>query len=113
MACVELMRLAQKRDGPIHGAGVQLLQSLQAKLIGAGRIDACHRGRRLRLRGTRRGRHRHRPGAVAFGWLLGGETFPRWSLVGGALVLAGVWMIFRKVPLARIRGECETALSQG
>jgi len=53
------------------------------------------------------------PGAVAFGWLLGGETFPRWSLVGGALVLAGVWMIFRKVPPARIRGECETALSQG
>ncbi len=37
------------------------------------------------------------PGAVAFGWLLGGETFSLWSLVGGALVLAGVWMIFRKV----------------
>src|SRR6187401_429877 len=36
------------------------------------------------------------PGAVAFGWLLGGETFSLWSLVGGALVLAGVWMIFRK-----------------
>jgi drug/metabolite transporter (DMT)-like permease len=53
------------------------------------------------------------PGAVAFGWLLGGETFPRWSLVGGALVLAGVWMIFRKVQPAKVRGECETALSQG
>ena len=53
------------------------------------------------------------PGAVAFGWFLGGETFPRWSLVGGALVLAGVWMIFRKVPPAKIRGECETALSRG
>jgi probable blue pigment (indigoidine) exporter len=53
------------------------------------------------------------PGAVAFGWLLGGETFPRWSLVGGALVLAGVWMIFRKVTPVKIRGECETALSQG
>jgi drug/metabolite transporter (DMT)-like permease len=37
------------------------------------------------------------PGAVAFGWLLGGETFSLWSLVGGALVLAGVWMIFRKL----------------
>ena len=37
------------------------------------------------------------PGAVAFGWLLGGETFSLWSLLGGALVLAGVWMIFRKV----------------
>ena len=37
------------------------------------------------------------PGAVAIGWLLGGETFTLWSLVGGALVLAGVWMIFRKV----------------
>ncbi|PYJ08322.1 MAG: hypothetical protein DMF06_13005 [Verrucomicrobia bacterium] len=36
------------------------------------------------------------PGAVMFGWLLGGETFSLWSLAGGALVLAGVWMIFRK-----------------
>ncbi|HMJ06665.1 MAG TPA: EamA family transporter [Chthoniobacterales bacterium] len=36
------------------------------------------------------------PGAVAIGWLLGGEIFSLWSLVGGALVLAGVWMIFRK-----------------
>lgn len=36
------------------------------------------------------------PGAVAFGWLLGGETFSLWSLVGGGLVLAGVWMIFHK-----------------
>jgi drug/metabolite transporter (DMT)-like permease len=37
------------------------------------------------------------PGAVAFGWFLGGETFSIWSLVGSALVLAGVWSIFRKV----------------
>jgi drug/metabolite transporter (DMT)-like permease len=50
---------------------------------------------------------------VAFGWLLGGETFPRWSLVGGALVLAGVWMIFRKVPPKEVHDECETALPQG
>jgi drug/metabolite transporter (DMT)-like permease len=36
------------------------------------------------------------PGAVMLGWLLGGETFPISSLFGTALVLAGVWMIFRK-----------------
>ena len=36
------------------------------------------------------------PGAVMLGWLLGGETFPWWSLLGTALVLLGVWMIFRK-----------------
>jgi len=36
------------------------------------------------------------PGAVMLGWLLGGESFPISSLLGAALVLAGVWMIFRK-----------------
>jgi drug/metabolite transporter (DMT)-like permease len=36
------------------------------------------------------------PGAVMLGWLLGGETFPLSSLLGAGLVLAGVWMIFRK-----------------
>jgi len=36
------------------------------------------------------------PGAVMLGWLLGGETFPFSSLLGAALVLVGVWMIFRK-----------------
>src|SRR5213082_3222146 len=36
------------------------------------------------------------PGAVALGWAVGGETFSLWSLLGGCLVLAGVWMIFRK-----------------
>jgi drug/metabolite transporter (DMT)-like permease len=36
------------------------------------------------------------PGAVTLGWLLGGERFSLWSLVGGALVLAGVWVIFRR-----------------
>src|SRR5215469_9047125 len=36
------------------------------------------------------------PGAVMLGWLLGGETFPISSLLGTALVLVGVWMIFRK-----------------
>jgi len=37
------------------------------------------------------------PGAVMLGWLAGGETFSAWSLVGAAFVLAGVWMIFRKI----------------
>ncbi len=37
------------------------------------------------------------PGAVLLGWAGGGETFPLWSLVGGAFVLAGVWMIFRRI----------------
>jgi drug/metabolite transporter (DMT)-like permease len=37
------------------------------------------------------------PGAVIFGWLLGGETFSVWSLAGGALVLVGVWLIFRRL----------------
>jgi drug/metabolite transporter (DMT)-like permease len=36
------------------------------------------------------------PGAVMLGWLLGGETFPASSLLGAALVLTGVWLIFRK-----------------
>src|SRR3954462_3609064 len=52
------------------------------------------------------------PGAVLFGWLLGGESFSLWSLIGGALILAGVWLIFRKAkPIER--EECETALPQG
>src|SRR5439155_23807257 len=38
------------------------------------------------------------PGAAMLGWLLGGETFPAWSLLGAGFVLAGVWMIFRKAP---------------
>jgi drug/metabolite transporter (DMT)-like permease len=36
------------------------------------------------------------PGAIMLGWAIGGETFSLWSLLGGCLVLAGVWMIFRK-----------------
>ncbi len=52
------------------------------------------------------------PGAVLFGWLLGGESFNLWSLGGGALILAGVWLIFRKAKPAE-REECETALPQG
>jgi drug/metabolite transporter (DMT)-like permease len=52
------------------------------------------------------------PGAVAFGWLLGGETFSIWSLLGGALVLVGVWLIFRKVEPARVPRDYETAVPQ-
>lgn len=37
------------------------------------------------------------PGAVAFGWLLGGETFSLSFLVGAGFVLIGVWMIFRRI----------------
>ncbi|MGI8819483.1 MAG: DMT family transporter [Chthoniobacterales bacterium] len=37
------------------------------------------------------------PGAIVIGWLFGGERFSPWSLLGGALVLAGVWLIFRKL----------------
>lgn len=48
------------------------------------------------------------PGAVLFGWLLGGETFSAWSLAGGAFILAGVWMIFRKIGPA----EAETATTR-
>ncbi|HVI82796.1 MAG TPA: EamA family transporter [Chthoniobacterales bacterium] len=36
------------------------------------------------------------PGAVMLGWALGGEKFPFWSLLGAAIVLVGVWMIFRR-----------------
>jgi drug/metabolite transporter (DMT)-like permease len=52
------------------------------------------------------------PGAVLFGWLLGGESFSLWSLIGGALVLIGVWLIFRKAKQEELE-ECETALPQG
>ncbi len=41
------------------------------------------------------------PGAVMLGWLLGGETFSLWALVGGALVLVGLAMIFRGAKTAQ------------
>jgi drug/metabolite transporter (DMT)-like permease len=37
------------------------------------------------------------PGAVMLGWVLGGERFPLWSLLGAGVVLVGVWMIFRPI----------------
>src|SRR6266850_6977139 len=42
------------------------------------------------------------PGAVMLGWALGGEKFPLWSLLGAAVVLGGVWMIFRRTKDQRI-----------
>src|SRR2546423_629217 len=41
------------------------------------------------------------PGAAILGWLLAGESFPISSLLGAALVLVGVWMIFRKAEATR------------
>ena len=42
------------------------------------------------------------PGAVMLGWALGGEKFPLWSLLGAAVVLIGVWMIFRPIRDRRV-----------
>jgi drug/metabolite transporter (DMT)-like permease len=42
------------------------------------------------------------PGAVMLGWALGGENFPLWSLAGAGVVLAGVWMIFRRTKDQRL-----------
>jgi drug/metabolite transporter (DMT)-like permease len=42
------------------------------------------------------------PGAVMVGWVLGGEKFPLWSLLGAAVVLVGVWMIFRRTREERL-----------
>ena len=42
------------------------------------------------------------PGAVMLGWALGGERFPLWSLLGAAIVLVGVWMIFRRTTDQRL-----------
>jgi drug/metabolite transporter (DMT)-like permease len=47
------------------------------------------------------------PGAVALGWLFGGETLSLWSLLGAALVLVGVWMIFGR----RLRKDPQVALN--
>ena len=52
------------------------------------------------------------PGAVMFGWLLGGETFPVSSLLGAALVLAGVWMIFRKANVKEVAMEGDERVIQ-
>jgi drug/metabolite transporter (DMT)-like permease len=49
------------------------------------------------------------PGAVMLGWLLGGEKFPLWALLGACLVLAGVWIIFRKAGPERVTQQHEEA----
>jgi drug/metabolite transporter (DMT)-like permease len=41
------------------------------------------------------------PGAVMLGWAVGGEKFSLSSLLGACLVLAGVWMIFRKAEVTK------------
>ena len=52
------------------------------------------------------------PGAVMLGWLLGGETFLVSSLLGAALVLAGVWMIFRKAKVKEAATEGDERVVQ-
>ena len=37
------------------------------------------------------------PGAIVLGWAFGDEKLSAWSMVGSALVLLGVWMIFRRL----------------
>lgn len=37
------------------------------------------------------------PGAIALGGAFGGERLSVWSLLGAALVLVGVWLIFRRI----------------
>lgn len=56
------------------------------------------------------------PGAVAFGWLLGGETFSISFLIGSGFVLVGVWMIFRKIQErtpASVAGSAKAAVPRG
>ena len=51
------------------------------------------------------------PGAVMLGWALGGEKFPLWSLLGAAVVLIGVWMIFRRTKDERMIAEAAAAVA--
>jgi drug/metabolite transporter (DMT)-like permease len=53
------------------------------------------------------------PGAVMLGWALGGEKFPLWSLLGAAVVLVGVWMIFRRTKDARIAAAATAVPDRG
>jgi drug/metabolite transporter (DMT)-like permease len=53
------------------------------------------------------------PGAVMLGWLLGGETFPLWSLFGAAFVLLGVWMIFRREKDRQVVAAATTVPDRG
>ncbi len=50
------------------------------------------------------------PGAVALGWLFGGERLPLIALLGAFLVLLGVWIIFgRFIPKVAHANEPEAA----
>ncbi len=51
------------------------------------------------------------PGAIVIGWAFGGEKLSVWSLLGAALVLLGVWMIFRRLDEPR-RAEAVAAASR-
>lgn len=53
------------------------------------------------------------PGAVMLGWLWGGERFPLWSLFGAALVLAGVWLIFRPMKNREPAQAAATVIPEG
>ena len=50
------------------------------------------------------------PGAVAFGWFLGGERFSFPALIGACLVLTGVWTIFRPLSSATAPAEISSAV---
>ena len=41
------------------------------------------------------------PGAIALGWAFGGESLSAWALLGAGFVLAGVWMIFRRLDVTK------------
>src|SRR5215471_20129861 len=53
------------------------------------------------------------PGAVMLGWALGGERFPPWSLLGAAVVLVGVWMIFRRTKDERVAAAAAAIPDRG
>jgi drug/metabolite transporter (DMT)-like permease len=52
------------------------------------------------------------PGAVALGWLFGGETLSLWALLGAAFVLVGVWMIFFGKRAARLDGALPSSVGE-
>ena len=53
------------------------------------------------------------PGAVMLGWVLGGERFPLWSLLGAAVVLIGVWLIFRPIRDHRVAQTATVVADRG
>ena len=49
------------------------------------------------------------PGAIAIGWAFGDERLSAWSMLGAALVLLGVWMIFRRLDEPKRAGAVAAA----